>query len=165
MSDRLTNKWTKTAAEAFGRTGEQGDRGEAFMCKVYEAWKWDFTYYPDSYDQQVRGIDFSFKKPGWVNSYTCDVKANLNEYGTFWVETDDTGWLFNPKKESDRIWHVNPDTGWMAWYGRDDMKHYVESKGLRNTGTVKITVQDKLLFITRRRHNIIAEEQFDDVPF
>lgn len=154
MSDRLTQKWTQTAEQAFGASGAKGDRGEQFMCEVYGSWGWEFEHHPSSFSHQVGGVDFSFRKPGWANFYTADIKSNLDQYGNFYVETDDSGWLFNPKKVSDRVWHVNPDTGWMAWYGRDEMKQFIESKGLRNTGLYKITARDKFDFITKRRHNV-----------
>jgi hypothetical protein len=150
---RLTNRWTYTSAEAFGRSGVKGDQGEEFLCKVFEAWDWDYEHYSSSRLHQVRGIDVSFRKPGWAKSYTADVKSNLDTYGNFFVETSDEGWLFNPQKTSDRVWHVNPDTGWMAWYGRDEMKEFIDRMGARNTGLYKITARESLDFITRRRYN------------
>lgn len=154
MSERLTTKWTKTSEGAFGASGAKGDRGEHFMCNVFEDWGWDYTAHPTSFNHQIGGVDITFRKPSWANTYTADIKANINPFGSFFVETDDKGWLFNPKKVSDRIWHCNPDTGWMAWYGRSEMKDYIESIGKRNTGLLEINVRDKLDFITRRRHNV-----------
>lgn len=166
MSERRTKRWTANAEGAFGATGAKGDRGEAFMCKVFESWNWEFEHFPSSFSEQAKGVDFSFRDPSWSNSYTADIKANLNQYGEFFVETDDTGWLFNPKKVSDRIWHVNPETGWMAWYSRSDMKRYVQSKKLRNTGLLSVQVRDKLDFISRRKYNEPQSEvQFEDVPY
>jgi hypothetical protein len=154
MSERLTTKWTETAEEAFGPSGAKGDRGEQFLCSVFESWGWDYTLHPTSFNHQVGGVDITFRKPSWANTYTADVKANIDTYGSFFVETDDSGWLFNPRKVSDRIWHVNPDTGWMAWYGREEMMNFIESVGKRNTGLLKITTKDNLNFITRKRYNI-----------
>jgi len=168
MSERLTNNWTPTAAEAFGVSGLKGDRGEQFMCEVYDDWGWEYEQHPASFQHQVGGVDFSFRKPTWSNFYTCDVKANVDPFGNFFVETDDAGWLFNPKKRSDRIWHVNPDTGWMAWYGRADMKHYIMSIGMQNTGLLRISAKDKIDFITRRRHHMRVDKKpmfSDDIPF
>lgn len=168
MTDRLTSKWTSTAAEAFGASGAKGDRGEQFMCEVYSSWGWEFEHFPSSFAHQVGGVDFSFRKPEWANFYTADIKSNLDQYGNFYVETNDDGWLFNPQKVSDRIWHVNPDTGWMAWYDRKEMRRYILSEGLWNTTLCKFTVRDKLDFIKRRRHNVQVQkqqDQFDDVPY
>lgn len=167
MSDRLTPNWTTTAEGAFGASGAKGDRGELFMCRVYESWKWEYVHHPTSFSHQIKGVDFSFRKPGWTKFYTADIKSNLDDFGNFFVETDEDGWLFNPKKMSDRVWHVNPDTGWMAWYGREEMKQFILSKGLKNTGLYKISARDKLDFISRRRHNVVLkqEDQFDDIPY
>lgn len=152
MSERLTQEWTPTAAEAFGASGTLGDEGEEFLSEVLKSWGWTCELHSSSFSHQVRGVDVTFRKPSWSNSYTADIKTNHDEYGNFFVETDDDGWLFNPKKDSDRIWHVNKDTGWMAWYNRNEMKAYIESNQLRNTGLCKLTMKDDLPFVTRRRH-------------
>ena len=166
MSERLTTEWTPTSEGAFGASGAKGDQGEYFLCEVFNTWGWEFTVHPSSFNHQLEGVDITFRKPSWTHSYTADVKANLNEYGSFFVETDDSGWLFNENKRSDRLWHVNPTTGWMAWYGRADMKHYIESNGLRNTGLLQISIKDGLDFITRRRHNVKTKiEETADVQF
>jgi len=153
MSERLTGKWMKDAEGAFGASGAKGDQGEEFLCEVFDAWGWEYETHPSSFDHQIKGIDISFRKPSWSSFYTADVKSNLNQYGSFLVDTNDDGWLFNEKKTSDRLWHVNPASGWMAWYNRDDMKMYIESEGKRNTGLFPIPVKDKLAFIIRRRYN------------
>jgi len=159
MSDRLTTEWTPTAAGAFGATGVKGDEGEQFMCKVFETWGWECTAHPSSFGHQVGGVDITFRNPSWYNSYTADIKNNLNIYGAFYVETYDEGWLFNPKKVCDRIWHCNPQTGWMAWYDRNEMKRFIVSKGLRNTGLYKIGARDRVDFVTRRRYNVTKSDQ------
>ncbi len=153
MSERLTGKWMKDAEGAFGASGAKGDQGEEFLCEVFDAWGWEYEAHPSSFDHQIKGIDISFRELSSSNFKTADVKSNLGKYGSFIVETNDDGWLFNEKKTSDRLWHVNPATGWMAWYNRDDMKMYIESKGKRNTGLVTIAVKDKLAFIIRQHYN------------
>ena len=169
MSDRLTTQWTTNSEGAFGASGAKGDRGEDFLMEVFSAWNWEATCHRglDSKSEQVKGVDITFKDPKWSNSYTCDVKANIHStYGSFYVETDDSGWLFNRNKNSDRIWHVNPDTGWMAWYGRREMQQYIVSQGRCNTGLYRIDTNCRLSFITRRRHNVVKKAKvFDDVPF
>jgi len=146
MSERLTSKWTKTAEEAFGPSGKKGRIGELFMKKVFESWGWAVEDCEDDKSLQTKGIDLYFKKPSWHNSYSCDVKSNMNNYGAFYVHAD---WLFNPKHINDRYFHVNPDTGWVAWYGAEDMKAWYSRY---NTGCdyVKITPSDSPNFIQRR---------------
>ena len=123
MSNRLTNEWTKTPSEAFGASGAKGEEGEEFLMRVFELWGWDFKHYPDDYNKQIKGIDIEFKKPDWHNYYSCDVKNNLWNDGRFRVYEN---WLF--KVECDRIFHVNPQTGWLLWYGVKEMREaYVDN--------------------------------------
>jgi hypothetical protein len=119
MSERLTSRWTESLDEAFGFTGKKGRLGEEFMCNVFESWGWDYKHFPDDKKKQLSGIDIEFKNPEWRKFYSCDVKNNMNEYGVFYVEKK---WLF--KTKADRIFHVNPDTGWIAWYSVDDMREW-----------------------------------------
>lgn len=117
MGDRLTSRWTETADEAFGPTGTKGREGEEFLAKVFESWGWEYETYPNDRKKQLDGIDIAFKKPGWASFYTGDVKNNMDKYGNFFVHKD---WLF--KVKCHRIFHVNPDTQWIVWYGVDHMR-------------------------------------------
>lgn len=123
MSKRLTTEWTDTLPEAFGETGVKGDAGEQFLCEVFENWGWEYKWHRDDKDLQTRGIDITFKNPSWHNSYTCDVKANMSEHGTILVYKD---WLYGG--ESDRIFHVNVDTGWFCWYDRAQMQDFYQKE-------------------------------------
>lgn len=154
MSERLTQEWTKTAEEAFGATGARGSLGESFVAKTLTSWGWEVELHEEDYDKQISGIDITFRNPSWQRSYTADVKANLDEYGNFYVDTSPEGWLFKSGKSSDRIWHCNPETGWMAWYGRLEMQNHILSLGKQNTGLYKIANSDKLYIITRRRGKV-----------
>jgi hypothetical protein len=154
MSERLTQEWTKTAEEAFGVTGARGSIGESFVAKTLTSWGWEVELHEEDYNKQVSGIDITFRNPSWQRSYTADIKANLDEYGSFFVDTSSDGWLFKSGKTSDRIWHCNPETGWMAWYGRFEMQKYILSQNKQNTGLYKITNRDKIDFITRRRGKV-----------
>ena len=151
MSERLTSDWTDTSEQAFGKTGAKGDAGEAFLMKVFDKWGWEYNHSPSNKNLQLKGIDISFKDPSWAYFYSADVKSNLNRKGIFYVETDSRGWLFNSSKTSDRIWHVNPDTGWMAWYGRSAMKKYIKDLKLVDCGLIAIEVTDCKNFVTRRQ--------------
>jgi hypothetical protein len=151
MSDRLTSKWMSSLEEVFGEAGSKGMAGEEYVARAIASWGWEVQLHPDDPEKQISGVDVAFKNPTWKQFYTADVKANLDQYGTFFVETDDKGWLFNPKKTSHRIWHVNVATGWMAWYDRRRMREYVEDREQRNTGLMKIPASLKLNFITRRK--------------
>lgn len=117
MGERLTNKWTETAEQAFGKTGAKGRKGELFLLKVFDKWGWESKDHESSYGHQVRGIDVSFRKPTWFNWYTADVKNNMRDDGKFAIYSN---WLF--KTESDRVFHVNPEKGLVAWYGVEEMR-------------------------------------------
>lgn len=117
MSTRLTEEWTETLDEAFGETGTKGRLGEEFLCSVFAKWGWEYNHFPDSKEKQLSGIDVEFRKPGWRYFYNGDSKNNLDKYGKFYVHKD---WLF--KVECDRIFHVNPDTGWITYYGVEEMR-------------------------------------------
>lgn len=117
MGERLTNEWTPTLEEAYGPSGKKGLEGELFLMEVFKKWGWSATHHEDDYDLQVSGIDITFQNPKWYKSYTCDVKHNMNEYGKFKIYRDT---LF--KGKSDRIFHVNAETGWFCWYDRKKMQ-------------------------------------------
>ena len=145
MSDRLTPEWTESLDEAFGINGTKGREGEEFLCKVFDSWGWSYELHHDDKKMQVAGIDITFKSPKWHNSYTCDVKANMDKYGSFYVYED---WLFDPRKINDRIFHVNPDTGWLCWYDRKVMQDWFD----RSNERIKITAKTRPSFITARKY-------------
>lgn len=151
MSVRLTSEWKESTKEAFGVSGEKGDAGEMFLCKVFDDWGWDYILHSSSRYHQTKGIDISFKKPSWKNFYTADVKNNLNDSGNFFIETDPLGWLFKPTKTSDRIWHVNCDNGMMAWYDRNQMKNYIIECDLYDTGLMMF--DRKVDFVTKSKYH------------
>lgn len=155
MGERLTKRWTKTTEEAFGPRGKQGRDAELFLMKVLsEQFKWEVCDQEAQREDQISGVDVAFKAPTWSNWYTADVKGNIQENGRFYVDTDVDGWLFDSRKISHRIWHVNPKTGWMVWYDRNDMKEHVKKIGKFNQGLLPINTWDKLDFITRRKAKV-----------
>ena len=155
MSNRQTPEWTATLSEAYGESGLKGEIGELFLCEVLRSWGWNVIHHPSSREHQMAGVDVAFRSPEWSRYYTADVKANLNDRGIFYIETGSWEWLLNPNKKSDRIWHVNVQTGWMAWYDRKEMQRYVIGQKAQNTGLLKIMPTDKIPFIRRKRYDSI----------
>lgn len=119
---RLTEKWTPTLDEAFGETGTKGRIGEEFLLKVFKSWGWYTKHHEDDKKAQLEGRDIEFRKPTWSRYYSCDVKNNLWDNGRFRVYKE---WLF--KVKCDRIFHVNPETGWVIWYPVDLMKEMYDN--------------------------------------
>lgn len=152
MSDRLTNHWTATLEGAYGPSGKLARDAELFVKEAIESWGWEVKDNESSYQDQVAGRDLWIKNPNWNNFYSIDVKNNMDQFGCFYVDSEESGWLFKRTKVSDRIWHVNPTTGWMAWYGRNEMRQYIINESLTNTGLVKIKPSMKLSFVTRRKY-------------
>lgn len=144
-NNRITDQWTDTLDEAFGATGTKGRLGEEFLLRVFEKWGWVTKYYPEDKQKQLAGIDIEFKKPRWDNFYSCDCKNNMTEFGTVYVHAD---WLF--KIKSDRVFHVNPDTGWVMWYSVDEMrKVYDTSKDF-----MTIKAKERFSFMTSTRTEV-----------
>lgn len=131
-SERLTEEWTETLDEAFGAAGIKGRIGEEFMSRVFDKWGWEWRRNESDYQAQIEGRDIEFRNPKWANFYSADVKNNLNRYGTFYVHKD---WLF--KVKCDRIFHVNPDTGWMTYYGVAEMRNAYDNSQEYMTFTPK----------------------------
>ena len=67
----------------------------------------------------------------------------MDQYGNFYVHKD---WL--NKVKCDRIFHVNPDTGWLVYYGVDKMREmYDNSKDY-----MKFTAKTRAPFMEARKH-------------
>lgn len=160
---RLTNEWTPTLEGAYGEVGKDARNAELFVKEAIESWGWLVKDNESSYSDQVSGKDLLIKNPSWANFYSVDVKNNMNEYGCFFVDSSLNGWLFKKTKTSDRIWHVNTKTGWMAWYGRNEMMDYIISHSLTETGLVKIAPLMRIPFVTRRKYEK-TEDDLGDVP-
>ena len=150
LTDRLVKHWTATAEEAFGKSGKKGREGELFVKKAIESWGWSVTDNEEDYQSQVAGQDLWIQKPSWSNAYSIDVKNNLDQYGSFWIYPEE--WM-NPKKQNDRFWHVNVDTGWMAWYGREDVQNYIASNNITKPFQVKVRGEQPFA-IARRKHEV-----------
>lgn len=128
LNRRLTPKWTKTLEEAYGDIGKRARDAEVMMINEIKHWPL-FTVLDLQSDKaaQMKGHDILIMKEGWRRPYSVDVKSNLH-FGGFSVELHQNGWLFNPKKTSDRICHVDVNEGWWLMYDRNDMKKYLIGK-------------------------------------
>lgn len=136
MSDRLTSKWTNTAEEAFGRSGQLGRTGELFAINRLREQLIPATDTENDRHLQVSGVDIV--TPGC----TVDVKSNLKR-GRFFVETGLRGWLFHPSKTSDVIIHVDVSTGECAWYYRSHLSKVIRPQPISasnsSSGLVPLT--------------------------
>lgn len=140
VSERITKKWTKTTAEAFGDNAKTraGLKAEKiiydYLIGVYESVKWNES----DRKKQVAGIDFEFKKDIWKNYYSADVKGNLT----------DKHFLVYPEeirnKKNHRMIHVDIDTGYAVEYDRKSMLEYLDTlKSDKNY--FRLNALDKLL--------------------
>jgi len=120
----LSKKFAKTLEEKYGLSGKKGQSGETFFIDFYKAKGYSVIYNDDDIVLQSKGIDVTIVTS--QGSYTVDVKNNLTADGRIVVEIDSDGWLFNPKKKSEYISHVNTLTKKIVTYKRDKMKKYIE---------------------------------------
>jgi hypothetical protein len=121
MSDRLTEEWTKTTAEAFGDTEytRKGKRAEEIILEHFSK-VYDFAHLNEEDKQlQVDGKDITFGYHRWSRGYNVDVKSNLNNY-KFSVDIPKL-----LKSKTDRWLHLDMETMWYAMYDINDMKNYL----------------------------------------
>jgi hypothetical protein len=138
MTDRLTRRWTKTAGEAFGYTGFKGRKGELLVASILDEQSIPYQDFEEEKHQQISGIDLQ------VGTHSIDVKSNLNR-GVFFVEVNSTGWLFNPKKTSDIIIHVDVKTSECVWYTRKAAQASIR----RDHALIKITTSNARPYMSR----------------
>jgi len=144
MTDRLTRRWTKTAGEAFGQSGFKGRQGELLVASILEEQSIPFQDFEEEKHQQVSGVDLQ------VGTHSLDVKSNLNG-GVFFIEVNSNGWLFNPKKTSDIIIHVDVKTSECIWYTRKAAQASIR----RDYALVKITPQNTRPFMSKSWDDLI----------
>lgn len=151
MGNRLTDEWTETAAEAFGDTGKRGRDGELFVKGYLESLGFNVIDNEGDYETQVSGQDLIFT----INDkhHSVDVKSNLTDNNVFYVEIEPTGWLFNSRKTSNLICHVNPRKGNMFWYSRANMKSYITS--------LDLTKRSLLRFDKKTLPGFVKEKKFE----
>lgn len=114
----------------FGLAGEIGSKGEI----------WFYNHLINTYDSvydyrkdmmwQMFGVDFAITRNNWSRFFLLDVKTNLKDDGTFFLELDNgknnklnIGWLFTSK--SDRIVHINLNKEEFIWYDLPAMRHEI----------------------------------------
>lgn len=125
MSYRITSKWTDTAEQAYGATGKRGRDGELWLAEFLRKQRYKVEDCENSKENQMKGIDLTISGNSLQRPYTIDVKTNLQNDGSFFIETSSSGWLYSSTKISDCIWHVNNITGEMIWYSRKKMKNAI----------------------------------------
>lgn len=149
---RLTNKWTKTTTEAFGNTipVRKGYLAERMYYKyampIYDS----VDYCPDNRVNQMAGVDIVLYKDTWSRPYTVDVKGNMTNSGTFFVDLTHDGWLFNPRKTNDRVCHICVDTGWAIEYDVREMRQFCKPLTSRQKSVQFNSIRSKFPFRVRK---------------
>lgn len=154
MTDRLVQHWTETLEEAYGEAGKRGRDGELMLREALDKIGYETIDHESDFALQKAGIDISIKKPEWARFYTIDVKTGnsyIDMYGTIKIDLSRDGWLYNKSKKSDRIWHVNPDTGWSAFYDRKQMIAYIKTLPLdEGEETIELAIKQQPSGLIRR---------------
>jgi hypothetical protein len=119
---RLTPEWTPTLEGAYGANGAKGRAAELLYAQHVANQGMIAHDRESDYHDQVSGIDFIVQKGDKL--FTVDVKGNLNNK-RFYVEVGPRGWLFNPKKISEFIIHIDINTHDAVLYKRKDMQQFV----------------------------------------
>lgn len=154
MTDRLVQHWTPTLKEAYGHAGEIGREGELLLLEALAKAGFLTIDHESDFALQKAGIDISVKKPDWARYYTVDVKTGrsyISQYGTLKIDLSRDGWLYGKSKTSDRIWHVNLETGWSAFYDRKQMIAYIKTLPLdEGEETIELTLKQQPSNLVRR---------------
>ena len=124
---RLTTEYTPGLKEAFGHTGTLGDLGEDLCVAQLERYDVpSMRVCTENYDisnvkrLQNQGIDIFC-----YNDVTLDVKNNIRN-NAFFIETDQQGWLHNPKHTVEILVHVDHKTPTRCcWYERNVGRRHV----------------------------------------
>lgn len=123
----MSKKFKKTLEEKYGIKGEKGRDGELFFSNFYKRKGYTIQDNYDDVNLQTSGVDFVLKTPKGV--FTVDVKNNLivnKDSLEVVVEIIPDGWLFDPKKISNFISHVNTTFKVIATYRRTKMQQFLE---------------------------------------
>ena len=123
----MSKKFKKTLEEKYGLKGEKGRDGELFFSNFYTRKGYIVHDNYDDINLQTSGVDFVLETQKGV--FTVDVKNNLivnKDNLEVIVEVLPDGWLFDPKKISVFISHVNPTYKVIATYRRIKMQQFLE---------------------------------------
>ncbi len=142
----LIKRWDIDITSIYGDTKtnkfKHGREAELFVKQCIEQLGWTCVDCEQDRALQIAGIDLIVN-----GKYTVDVKANLNDNGTYFVEATQTGWLFDHKKTSNII-HVNVEKRQMYMYNREQMKQWIKSnRHLRGTELIPLNVKDQPPFV------------------
>lgn len=119
----MNRKFKKTLEEKYGRDGKKGYLGEVFFINYYQNKGYKIIHNDDDILLQSQGTDVIIENNN--KQYTIDIKNNLTDDGYIVVEISTGGWLFNSKKKSNFISHVNHITKKIVTYRRNIMKKYI----------------------------------------
>ena len=142
MSNRLIDYWGKSSEEAFGNAGKVGDDTELKVVSYFTNLGYKVTHYPSQQEKQISGVDMVVH--GSKKDMLIDVKGNVNieenNRGAFIIEVEEDGWLFNSKKVSDILIHVNHTTNIeiLIQYNRLPMMEYI----INNKSNIKTKIID-----------------------
>ncbi len=169
MSYRITPRWTNTAEQAYGATGKRGRAGELWLAEFLRKQKYNVEDQENSKENQLKGIDLTISGNSLPRPYTIDVKTNLQNDGSFFIETSSSGWLYNSTKTSDCIWHINNVTKEMIWYSRKKMKNAINllknertfTQFFYDNGLLKLNIYnlpEVMSFARKVIHNKLADK-------
>lgn len=131
MSKRLTKCWVNSVQHAYGLNGKKGRAGETFFIKAFKKKGWKAIDHYKNRKKQLSGVDVTLIKNDI--SLTVDVKANMKLNKSIVIEVQTDGWLFNTKKVSDTICHINKELKMAAIYPRSFMQNYILEKKYNKT--------------------------------
>jgi hypothetical protein len=89
--------------------------GLQFIAEVFDSFGWEHR------PSNTTLFDVTFQSPKWRSPYTGKIKNNLGDSGVFPVYRD-----MLVSTSADRVFHVNPATRWVAWYGVQHMLDYYD---------------------------------------
>lgn len=132
MSERAVKEWV-VGPNALSIVYPNLTEGQISKAKQAENIVWKAGKYlygnavihADSAEHQRAGTDVSFISPSG-DEVTVDVKGNVNDSLGFYIETDQTGWLYSVRKSSDMIAHVHVNTETIYMYNRKTMQQWIK---------------------------------------
>ena len=128
-------------------------QAKGVVMYAFGSWeKYDVIDCPFVKDK-ANGNMIMFKHDDWGSYYYMDIRADMDSYGNFNIDTTPDGWLRSSEVTSDRICHVCLETNWIVWYSREAMIKWLRDNSHLRAGSVQITARHKLPFITKRKVN------------